>query len=1377
MTSFARIASILLGFVVLVAGVVLFGAADAQEDDSEEKGRFVSFVEDKISTPDRRISIGSIDGVLSSDVRIASITVSDRQGEYLRLENVHLVWSRLALLRGRLDVDLLEADRIVYSRNPVASGTPDPAASSFAVPELPVEVLIDRLAVPAIELGAPVLGAPATLSVDGSINLTGGALDSNLAIVRTDGPGGRFAIKVAYANETEQLDLDLSLEEAQNGVVSNLLGIPDRPALGFRIAGSGPVSNFAADIALAANGAQLVSGRATIAAVEGGYRFITDVNGNLQPLVPAAYADYVAGSSRLAIDATRAEAGGVTLSRLDLSSGVLTLAVNGALAPDGFPTRISVDGRVGKNGEGAVVIPGNAAGSIGGGTFQVSFGGEEESWTAVFDVEDFRTETLNAGRARIEAGGIAANLQDPAARSLTFDLSGDLSGITAPDAALARAVSDAVTLAATGRWTAGEDVAVERAFVRNANAALNFSGVIGADVNGRTRLNAASLEPFSGLAGRTLAGALDVALDGRFALIGGAFDLVADGTATDVSAGIPALDPLLKGETRLTGRVLRDTEGLRFDALDLVNAQAEVRLDGMYDLARADLSVIARLADLALVTPRAKGPVNFDARLTGNGETPDVTAAIRADALDLSGKPLRNAEARFVGRVAGADVDGDVTVAGSLADVALNLAAAIATDPDGTRRLDNLVATAGETRATGSLATAPDGLTTGNVRLTSPDISVIAPLFLVDGSGAVDADITLRPENGEQSATVKATARDLQVAAVRIGTAAIDAVASDLLGRPVFGGEAQAAQVVVAGVTVETLRATATPNGDAFDVDAAASVSGGSVTVTGTVGDALQLAAEISGLPAAIANGFVADLGAAGTISGRADVSGTFAAPVVDFRANGTGLTANALRTAGLSPLALESSGRFADNAVTFEATVSGAEGLSLRASGRAPLAGVVLDVAVTGSAPLSVANSALAERGARVAGTAQIEARVTGSVQAPAVAGSATVDGATLNDPETGNRLTGIGLTLRFDGTTATVERLVASTPRGGSLSGRGTIGLTGDRPVDVSVNLARAAFASGDLARGEVSGTVTATGALAGTVTLGGRLVVDRVEITVPERLSSNATLLDVRHRLPPVNVRRTLERARIAVSGGRGGAAPAEAGGIVFDLQIDAPARIFVRGRGLDAELGGSVRLTGPISAVQPVGSFEMRRGRLDIIGQRITFDRGTITLVGNLNPLIDFSATSSNNGISVTASVTGSVSDPTIVLSSSPQLPQDEILAQFLFGRSITELSPFQIARLAAAVAQFSGGGGGPDLLGRLRNSTGLDNLDIVTDSSGNAAVEAGRYISENVYLGVTAGGSGQSRVSVNLDITDNLKARAEVGTDAGTRAGIYYEKEY
>ena len=77
---------------------------------------------------------------------------------------------------------------------------------------------------------------------------------------------------------------------------------------------------------------------------------------------------------------------------------------------------------------------------------------------------------------------------------------------------------------------------------------------------------------------------------------------------------------------------------------------------------------------------------------------------------------------------------------------------------------------------------------------------------------------------------------------------------------------------------------------------------------------------------------------------------------------------------------------------------------------------------------------------------------------------------------------------------------------------------------------------------------------------------------------------------------------------------------------------------------------------------------------------------------------------------------------------------------------------------------------------MREATGLDDLDVVTDDEGNTAARAGRYVSDNVYLGVEAGSKGNSKVTIDLDITDNLKARGSVGSEE-TGVGVFFEKDY
>jgi translocation and assembly module TamB len=291
-------------------------AAVAQEEQ-EERSRFIRFVERQISTPDRQIRLGDIEGALSSDVRIEDITIADREGVWLRIEDVRLIWSRRALLSRRLEIELLEAERIAVTRAPLpAEGAPEPFEEpDFQLPELPVVLQVDAVRVQQVEIAPGVLSAQDyELSVAGSVELEGGALDADLDIARTDGSGA-LALEAAFSNETRVLELDFLLTEPENGIVANLLNLEGRPAVTFAITGVGPIANFVADIALTADGEEVLAGEAGISrTTAGGFRFLADVGGDLQRLVPPLYRELVEAGSRLKIDATRAENGAIDIA-------------------------------------------------------------------------------------------------------------------------------------------------------------------------------------------------------------------------------------------------------------------------------------------------------------------------------------------------------------------------------------------------------------------------------------------------------------------------------------------------------------------------------------------------------------------------------------------------------------------------------------------------------------------------------------------------------------------------------------------------------------------------------------------------------------------------------------------------------------------------------------------------------------------------------------------------------------------------------------------------------------------------------------------------------------------------------------------------------
>ena len=192
-----------------------------------------------------------------------------------------------------------------------------------------------------------------------------------------------------------------------------------------------------------------------------------------------------------------------------------------------------------------------------------------------------------------------------------------------------------------------------------------------------------------------------------------------------------------------------------------------------------------------------------------------------------------------------------------------------------------------------------------------------------------------------------------------------------------------------------------------------------------------------------------------------------------------------------------------------------------------------------------------------------------------------------------------------------------------------------------------------------------------------------------------------------------------------------------------------------------------------------------------GTTLTFTRGKVGFDGagvtnKIDPSLDFEADSATAAGTAMLLVTGFASAPKIALASSPPLPQDEVLAQLLFGRSAKELGPFQYAEIAAALADLSGTtSGAANPLESVRKGLGLDRLSVgggqAGSSSGSSAatIEAGKYVANGVYVGAKQGTTGaNTQATVQIDIYKGLKAETDVGTGAGGNSvGLSYQFEY
>ncbi|MEO1239934.1 MAG: translocation/assembly module TamB, partial [Pseudomonadota bacterium] len=110
-----------------VLALAILAPAAAQDDGAT---RIERFLEQSLSGEGRVVTVRGFRGALTGRAELASLTVSDGDGDWLTLSDAVLDWDRAALLRGRLEVDEITAARIDLPRLPVgqASGVPAPEA-------------------------------------------------------------------------------------------------------------------------------------------------------------------------------------------------------------------------------------------------------------------------------------------------------------------------------------------------------------------------------------------------------------------------------------------------------------------------------------------------------------------------------------------------------------------------------------------------------------------------------------------------------------------------------------------------------------------------------------------------------------------------------------------------------------------------------------------------------------------------------------------------------------------------------------------------------------------------------------------------------------------------------------------------------------------------------------------------------------------------------------------------------------------------------------------------------------------------------------------------------------------------------------------------
>lgn len=1298
----------------------------AQDDD---RSLIVGFLEDQLSDASRQIRIEGFEGALSSRATLEELTIADADGVWLTLRGAVLDWNRTALFRGRVEINAITAREILLPRLPPPGATdsaPEAAAEPFRLPELPVSIQIGELAVDRIVLGAPVIGQDLTGSLQGAITLDDD-LNVDLALDRTDGQLGQITLRAAYSQETAaELALDLGFREGPGGIAATALGIPDSPALDLTVAGDGPLSAFAARIDLASDGQPRLSGDVTIGLEDpdgsaGDLRFAADIGGDITALLLPDAREFFGPDVALDVAGAVLQSGGVQLDRLDLRAATLALTGSARLDADNRPEAFALQGEIAAPDGSPVTLPGSDLTIT---ALQIDAAHDRsqgDGWQAEIGLDAPNVPGFAAGRVALTASGTLAPPDAPAA--VTADLDFTAAGLRPDDAALAEALGQDVTGQARVLWTDGAPLEIDGFRIGGSDYAIALDGRAaiadrGLTVAGEIALDLADLSRFSALAGQPLTGSIEGTLTGGGDPLGGLFDAELALRGAGLSTGIAQADALIASGVSINGRAARDQRGIALEGLELRADGLDLTLDGTVTPQDADLQLDLALARMERFVPELPG----DLRVTG-------TAGRAGDApwtVDLALDAPRGITARVDGQAGG-----DTSIMDLTAELP-DFGPFVPTLP-GPARAEGRVTLAGSDWAADLEASLPKGL--------ALDVAARA-----EGAGAVVdyvarlADVAAFAEGFPGPAQITGTARSTDMAAWGVTafaaapqgvTANVDARYDGTIAASFEADVENVARLAPGFPGAASLSGTVAQQGDAFVLDTTASGPFGvTANITARLADAItaQITANLPDV-APLAPGISGALQLTGDVAQQGDFYG------LNFAVDGPG--AAATRLTG---------------------------GITADAQARA--------LQVTGSAPVALANRLLEPRA--VFGTARYDLALDGPLALSNVTGRVDVTDARVTLPTVNKALNDLTATVTLAGGTAQID-MGSAFSDGGRVSLGGRIALGGSLPANLQIRLLDLALRDGAFYETSLAGGINIEGPLSGGARISGQIDLGATEVRLAETgLSFGGAIPEgLRHVGEPGAVRASRGRAglleRASAGGGGGGAA------YPLDVRINAPGRIFLRGRGLDAEIGGQLRVGGTSADIRPEGQFELIRGRLDLLGRRLTLDEGVVTLAGDLVPALRLQASIPGPELTAFVTMTGTATAPEIKFSSEPELPEDEVLAQAFFGQSLSSLSPLQAARLAAGVATLAGRGGGT--LDRLRGALGGADLDVTQTADGATALSFGTYIGENAYTDVTTSSDGDAQVNLKIDLTDTVTVQGSADNSGDTSLGIFFERDY
>jgi translocation and assembly module TamB len=819
------------------------------------------------------------------------------------------------------------------------------------------------------------------------------------------------------------------------------------------------------------------------------------------------------------------------------------------------------------------------------------------------------------------------------------------------------------------------------------------------------------------------------------------------------------------------------------------------------------------VSDLATVSPAVAGTLKASGLLEGPTTAMNGTAQLTS-ALSVRGTPSEvvTAEASLHGLPSAPS--GTLAAHGLLDGSPLNIEVDLERSQANSMRALIRRADWKSARADGDVTIPPAfAQTHGRLHLKMEQLRDLQHVLGSDIAGSFDGTVELHPDKGRTHAQLQFEVPDLAVGGFAGSVRAAAGGFTDALNLKL---DVKAPNL---GGSEASLSAAATLNWDARDLTVASAVmnyrgqdvrllspariafangvavdelkAGAQQAVfelMGRISPTLDVRASLRQVEPSLVNVFIPGLLSAGVIEASARLQGDLASPTGRVRVAGSGMRLANDAALALPALDLQATAQLKGNSADIDAHLSAGSASQLNAVGQVPLvADGAQNLKINGNLDVGLFNPLLEGSGQHTSGRVNIDASVSGSMAAPHIDGTVNLKQGSFADYGRGISVTDITAEIVGREGKLQIQSFTASAAPG-TLSMKGTVGvLQTGVPVDLQVTASNAQPIASKMVTSNFDADIKVRGTLRERLDVGGTVTLNRTVIGIVNTLPPNVAVLEVRRR-------------------GKAAPAPREKRLVIgLDVALQAPRDILVQGRGLDAEVGGELHITGTTDAPLVSGGFDLQRGSFSLASTRLNFTPpGRVSFDGaglkhKIDPTLDFTAQTTSGDTTVSLHITGYADAPQFEFTSSPPLPPDEIMARLLFGQNVAQLSALQAAQIGAALASLSGvgGDGGLNPLVKLQKSLGLDRLTVGaaagtsgtgTTNSG-ASIGAGRYISKRVYIEARQNTTGGSQLEADVDLTKHLKLQTRLGSgspsaqgttpenDAGSSVGLSYQFEY